>query len=64
MSAENDIQFTVIAEEDPDSGDLMLPFPEDFLMKEDWRLGDRLRLEVVAERRFVLTNLSKAERKS
>lgn len=64
MPAEHDTQFTVIVEEDPDSGDLMLPFPEDFLMTEDWRLGDRLRLEVVAEQRFILTNLSKAERKS
>jgi hypothetical protein len=35
--------WTVIVEEDPESGDLMLPFPDDLLDQAGWKEGDTLK---------------------
>jgi hypothetical protein len=56
--------FTVILEKDPDSDDLLLPLPAKFLADQDWRAGDRINFEVLADGRYALTNVSKAERES
>ncbi len=56
--------FTLVLEADPDSDDLLLPLPDKLLADQDWRIGDVLRFEVLAEGRFALTNVSKAERES
>lgn len=55
--------FLIVLEPDPDSDDLLLPLPDKLLADQDWRLGDRLSVELVATRQLVLRNLSKAERK-
>ena len=34
--------WTVTLEEDPESGDLILPFPDDMLEEAGWREGDVL----------------------
>jgi hypothetical protein len=34
--------YTVILEEDPETGDLILPFPEDMLKEVGWKEGDTL----------------------
>jgi hypothetical protein len=34
--------WTITVEEDPDTGDLILPFPEDFLTQTGWIEGDTL----------------------
>jgi hypothetical protein len=34
--------WTITVEEDPETGDLILPFPEDFLKEQGWVEGDTL----------------------
>ncbi len=34
--------WTITVEEDPETGDLVLPFPEDFLKETGWQEGDTL----------------------
>ena len=34
--------WTITVEEDPETGDLILPFPEDFLKETGWQEGDTL----------------------
>jgi hypothetical protein len=35
-------QWTVTIEEDPETGDLILPLPQDFLDQQGWKEGDVL----------------------
>lgn len=37
-----DKRWTITVEEDPETGDLILPFPEDLLKETGWREGDTL----------------------
>ncbi len=37
-----DKRWTITVEEDPETGDLVLPFPEDFLKETGWKEGDTL----------------------
>jgi hypothetical protein len=39
--------WRVVLEVDPDTGDQLLLFPEDFLQQQDWRLGDVIRFDDV-----------------
>lgn len=55
---------TVVLEQDPDSDGVVLPLPESLLADLDWRIGDRINLEVLSEGRMALRNLSKAEREA
>lgn len=41
LSKQN-LSWTITVEEDPETGDLILPFPEDFLKETGWREGDTL----------------------
>jgi hypothetical protein len=34
--------WTITVEEDPETGDLLLPFPDDFLSMQGWKEGDTL----------------------
>jgi len=34
--------WTITVEEDPETGDLLLPFPDDFLQIQGWKEGDTL----------------------
>ncbi|MEK9952337.1 MAG: hypothetical protein VW687_09270 [Curvibacter sp.] len=54
--------YTLILRQDPESDDLVLPLPKILLREQDWRIGDRLKFEVISEGRCSLTNLSKEER--
>lgn len=54
--------YTLILRKDPESDDLVLPLPKILLREQDWRIGDRLKFEVISEGRCSLTNLSKEER--
>jgi hypothetical protein len=58
------VPASIILEKIPNSEDLLLPLPDSLLTDQDWRIGDRLRFEVLAEGHFALTNVSKAERES
>lgn len=39
---QNTSTWTITLEENPDNGDLILPFPEDFLKQTGWVEGDTL----------------------
>lgn len=54
--------YTIVLQKDPGSDDVVLPLPDSLMFEQDWRLGDRLKFEVISEGRCSLTNFSKAER--
>jgi hypothetical protein len=54
--------WRVVLEVDPDTGDQLLLFAEDFLKQEDWRLGDVIRFDDVKWGSTSLTNVTKLER--
>ena len=54
--------WRVVLEVDPDTGDQLLLFAEDFLKQEDWRLGDVIRFDDVKRGSLRLTNVTKLER--
>lgn len=56
--------LTVVLEQDPDSDGVVLPLPDSLLTDLGWRIGDRINVEVLPDRRMALTNLSKAERET
>lgn len=49
-------------ETDPETGEILLTFKQDFLQQEDWRAGDRISFEDVKRGSMRLVNVSKLER--
>ena len=37
-------KYTIVLEEDPETGDLMLPFTDEILADVGWQIGDTLKL--------------------
>jgi bifunctional DNA-binding transcriptional regulator/antitoxin component of YhaV-PrlF toxin-antitoxin module len=58
----NNKTWTVTLEEDPDTGELILPFPPEMLEESDWRTGDTLNFIVQDDESIILENLSWKER--
>ena len=54
-----DAKWTVNIEEDPDTGDLLLPFPEDMLESMGWQEGDTLSWNIDENNNITLTKASK-----
>ena len=54
-----DAKWTVSIEEDPDTGDLLLPFPEDMLASMGWQEGDTLLWNIDENNNITLTKASK-----
>jgi hypothetical protein len=54
--------WKVVLEQDPETGEVVLPFPEAFLTQEDWRQGDVIRFEEVKRGSMKLINVTKLER--
>jgi hypothetical protein len=55
-----DAKWTVNIEEDPDTGDLLLPFPEDMLASMGWQEGDTLSWNIDENNNITLTKVSKS----
>lgn len=55
--------YTIIVEEDPETGDLILPLPLELFENDDWKIGDTLTFEVEDDA-IILTNKSFLERQS
>ena len=55
--------WTVTIEEDPETGDLILPFPFGFLADHDWREGDTLDFKVT-DQSCIVENLSWQQRQA
>ena len=45
----NDVRYEVITQEDPETGDLILPIPEPILKSMGWKEGDELDISVDAD---------------
>jgi len=58
----NNGTWTVVLEEDAETGDLILPFPPDFMEAADWQVGDTLKFKVNADQSCIITNISWEER--
>jgi AbrB family looped-hinge helix DNA binding protein len=43
---ENDVRYEVITQEDPETGDIILPIPEPILKQMGWKEGDELDISV------------------
>lgn len=53
------IRYEVITQEDPDTGDLLLPIPPQLLQEMGWKEGDEIEFDVDASGKFVLRKVSK-----
>ena len=58
----NNKTWTVTLEEDPETGNVILPFPEDFLAENDWRADDVLNFVVNDNGTCIIENMSWKER--
>lgn len=54
--------YTIIVEEDPDTGDCILPFPDEMINELGWLVGDDLDFEII-DGEISITNLSWLSRK-
>ena len=52
-------RFEVITQEDPDSGDVLLPIPPMLLEQLGWKEGDEIDFGVDDQGRYILTRVAK-----
>jgi hypothetical protein len=52
-------RYEVITQEDPDSGDLMVPLPPELLQQLGWVEGDTIDFSIDDKGRYVLKKISK-----
>lgn len=50
-------QWIITVEEDPETGELILPFPVDFLTQQGWKDGDELEWEDLGDGTWGLTKV-------
>jgi hypothetical protein len=43
---ESDVRYEVITQEDPETGDIILPIPEPILKQMGWKEGDELDMSI------------------
>jgi hypothetical protein len=55
---QDDVSYEVITQEDPDTGDLLLPLPQELLDKMGWREGDQIEWKIDTQGRWVLSKKS------
>lgn len=48
-------RYEVITQEDPETGDLLLPIPQELLDKMGWQEGDEIEWKVDTQGRWVLS---------
>ena len=58
----NNGTWTVVLEEDAETGDLILPFPPDFCEQNDWQIDDVIKFAINGDQSCTITNLSWEER--
>ena len=51
------VNITVTLEEDPETGDLILPFTDEILNEVGWKEGDTLKWDVLDNGNIVLTKV-------
>ncbi len=55
---QDDVSYEVITQEDPDTGDLLLPLPQELLDKMGWREGDQIEWKIDTQGLWVLSKKS------
>jgi hypothetical protein len=55
---QDDVTYEVITQEDPDTGDLLVPLPPELLDKMGWREGDEIEWKIDTQGRWVLSKKS------
>ena len=58
----NNCTRTVVLEEDPVTGGLILPFPPDFCENNDWQIGDTIKFTINNDSSCTMTNIDWEER--
>lgn len=53
-SNKDDVSYEVITQEDPETGDLILPIPPELLEKMGWKEGDELEWKCTEDNRWIL----------
>jgi hypothetical protein len=51
---ESDVRYEVITQEDPETGDIILPIPEPILKQMGWKEGDELDISVDSDGRLFI----------
>jgi hypothetical protein len=54
---QDDVSYEVITQEDPETGDLIVPIPQELLDKMGWREGDQIEWKVDTLGRWVLSKV-------
>lgn len=55
----NYVSYEVITQEDPETGDLLLPLPEPLLKELDWKEGDDITFNIDDKGRIVMSKANK-----
>jgi len=55
----NLIRYEVITQEDPETGDLMLPIPQKLLDELGWREGDEIEFAIDEKGKYILKRANK-----
>ena len=53
------VRYEVITHEDPDTGDLMLPIPQQLLDELGWREGDEIEFAIDEKGKYILKRANK-----
>lgn len=53
------VRYEVITQEDPDTGDLMLPIPQKLLDELGWREGDEIEFAIDSTGKYILKRANK-----
>lgn len=59
MTPDPNIKYEVIVQEDPDTGDLILPLPQELLDSVGWKEGDDLKWNQTKDGGWVLSRVEK-----
>lgn len=59
MSTQNKTTYEVILQEDPDTGDLILPIPQELLAEMKWKEGDQLEWQETDKQSYILVKVNK-----
>ncbi len=53
------VRYEVITQEDPETGDLLLPIPPPLLKEMGWEEGDEITFDIDTAGRYILSKVSK-----
>ncbi len=59
MSANPKARYEVITQEDPETGDLIIPLPPPLLKELDWKEGDEIKFDTDETGRIIISKANK-----